>query len=192
MKKFNGDFSLRETLQIIIPGIYFIGLLNPIFLKLDFFSFSNSSDSIELITSGVFSLIVGMMIYALDLPKRLWFFEKNLPTTLITKNLAHLQNVHNKYFDFYDNKIADKQKDITEKYTSIYHFSVNLGLASFILTLAYLLVYGKTFLDSYGLITLVTLILCILLTFQIFYGKKKIRYMFSRQYQKFVSSLDES
>ncbi len=100
------------------------------------------------------------------------------------------KNVHNKYFQFYDDKISDKQKDITEKYTSIYHFSVNIAIASLILTLTYLATYRLEFINSYGIFTLLILIVSIFLSYQIFFGDRKIKYMFKRQYDKFVSSIN--
>ena len=189
MKNINGNFSLRETLQIVIPGIYLVALMTPIINKLSLFNLTDYSESILFILSSIFSLILGMIIYAFDLPKRLWFFKSNLPTTKISQNLSHIENAHNAYFEFYDNEISDKQKDITEKYTSIYHFSVNMVLASFILTAGYVVVFFNSFLSSYGILTLTILVLSIILTAQIFYGNKKINYMFMRQYDKFVKQL---
>lgn len=192
MKNTSGKFSLRETLQIVIPGVYFIGLLYPLVSEVGVFVIKDSTEMTDLIISSILSLLAGMLIYSLDLPKKLWFFNMYLPTTLITKNMGNDKSVHNKYFQFYDDKISDKQKDITEKYTSIYHFSVNIAITSLILTIIYLIIYKEVFLNSYGLFTLLILIVSILLTYQIFFGDRKIKYMFKRQYDKFIDSINSS
>jgi len=192
MKNINGKFSLRETLQIVIPGLYFIGLLYPLISDMGIFVIKSSNEAIDLIISSILSLLTGMVIYSLDLPKKLWFFKNNLPTSLIAKNMGDDKNVHNKYFQFYDDKISDKQKDITEKYTSIYHFSVNIALISLILTIIYLVIYKLEFLSSYGVFTLLILIVSIFLTYQIFFGDRKIKYMFERQYNKFASTMNNN
>lgn len=189
MKGVTGKFSLRDFLQIIIPGIYFMGLLKPIFDDLNFANISNSSNEVDVIILSILSLLSGMIIYSIDIPKKVWFFKKNLPTTLIKKNLSNIENVHNKYFQFYDDKISDKQKAITEKYTSIYHFAINIVITSLVLTLVYFIIYKSTFLTSYGIITLLVLILSAILAVLIFYGDRKIKYMFKRQYDKFTKSL---
>jgi len=190
MKQVTGKFSLRDSLQIILPGIYFVGLLKPIFDDLKFTSITNSSNEVEVIVLSIFSILTGMLIYSIDIPKRVWFFKKNLPTTLINKNLSNIDNVHNRYFQFYDDKISDKQKAITEKYTSIYHFSINIFFASSILLLIYFLVYRLSFFNTYGLLILIIFIMSILLSLLIFYGDRKINYMFKRQYEKFKNSLN--
>ncbi len=80
MKNINGKFSLRETLQIVIPGLYFIGLLYPLISEMEILVIKNNNESINLIISSILSLLVGMIIYSLDLPKKLWFFKNHLPT----------------------------------------------------------------------------------------------------------------
>lgn len=176
-------FSLRELLEIVIPGVYFISLLKPIVSKIGT-PIQNCSENVNLILGFLLSLIVGMIIYAIDIPKKIWFFKNNLPTKLIEKNKKLSKDIHNKYFDFYDEKITAKQKSITDKYTSIFHFSVNIAVISFILSIVYAFVYCNDFFYSYGIITLIILILSIVLSQRIFFGKRKIKYMFNRQYKK--------
>jgi len=183
-------FSLRELLQIVIPGVYFISLIKPIVSKIGM-PIQNYSENVNLVLSFLLSLIVGMIIYAIDIPKKIWFFNNNLPTKLIERNKDLGKNIHNKYFDFYDNNISDKQKGITEKYTSIFHFSVNISVVSFVLSIIYVFAYCGDFSHSYGVITLIILILSIVLSQRIFFGKRKIKYMFTRQYEKFINSLNK-
>lgn len=183
MEKVNTKFSLRETLQYIIPGIYFIGLTTPILQEFNLVLYL-SDPKLNIIFAVLFALIIGMLIYAIDIPKRLFFFKDNLPIVLIKKNYT-LDVKINDYFDFYDKEISDKQKANIEKYTSIYHFSVNIFLVSFFFSIVYLIVYKCDFLNSYGFPILIMTVLSFCLTFLIFYGKNKIKDNFQRQAEKY-------
>ena len=195
MKELKNSFSLRETLEIIFPGLYFISLLIPI-LDEKGFSQLTSNEVPNLALYLMFSLMYGIVLYVLDIPKRLLFFKKITPTYQIEKEFSNLDKIKkikiaNAYFSFYDSdEISIQNKNKIEIYTSIYHFSINCASSAFLLLIIYFITAAtKCFLNEYIITNIIVFIFSILNSIFIVYSSRKIKYMFERQVLKFKDSI---
>jgi len=188
MEKLFGKFGLRETLKLLIPGFYFVSLMFPL----------KSTINIEVLDSSVansvlfiiFTLLYGLMLYWIDIPKRMPFFKNNLPTTKLKKKYSNINEklVINTYFSFYDS-LPKSQLDKTDLYTSLYHFCINMSVSSLIIAFVYY-VTGTYEIQvlGYGHIALFVFVISIISALGLFFGKRKIKYMFERQFEGFLSS----
>lgn len=119
MNDLKNSFSIRETLEIVFPGFYFMGLLLP--LAPYWGNVDLSTDSLTNITVYfVLAILIGIFMYTLDIPKKLWFFKAILPTKIIEDELSEnagkslKSKVANSYFSFYDKNISSEQKSKTD------------------------------------------------------------------------------
>lgn len=193
MKELIDKISLREILKSFIPALYLIIFIVPIFSK--FSSLENidinSFNIYNLLLIVIFTLVIGITISSLDLPKLFPLFKRLLPTEILKKESKgddNNINIHIKYFDFYDNSITDNDKAITEKYTSYYHFSFNLAVSSIILLITYAIVFGFGMIYNYGFFILLILVLSIICVFILLYSDKGIKYRFNRHIESFKKS----
>jgi len=193
MEELKNSFSFRETLEIVFPGLYFMGLILPL---MPFIGVDNlSTESITNITIYlIMSVLIGIFFYTLDIPKKLWFFKSILPTNLIEKELKDntdkniRSKVANSYFSFYDKNVTKEQKSKTDIYTTIYHFSVNIFILSVILLTLYVILMPD-FYSNYIFYTLSFIfIISLFNSFYIIYSPKKIKYMFKRTFDKYKNS----
>ena len=194
MENLKNNFSLRETLEILLPGFFFISFLIPIIAKTSYESLTYSS--VPNVTSLIIlSFTYGIFIYILDVPKKIWFFKNILPTKILEKEFENIQDkdiikkIHNAYFSFYDTSFSPELKNKTDIYTGIYHFSVNITLSAFLLLIIYLLVFlfEKT-IDVHVFIVSIIFLFSTTNCYFIVNSPKKIKYMFSRQVLKFKES----
>lgn len=193
MEELKNSFSFRESLEIVFPGLYFMGLVMPLtpFIGVD----NLSKDSITNITIYfILSILIGIFFYTLDIPKKLWFFKSILPTNLIEKELKRntdenvRSEVANSYFSFYDKNISKEQKSKTYIYTSIYHFSINIFILSLILLTLYIFVMPN-FYSNYVFYALIFIfIISLFNSVYIIYSPWKIKYMFKRAVDKYKNS----
>lgn len=188
MKNMN-KLNSREILSIFVPGAYIVLFSNLILIQ-------DKTDAINPIVLNVLleftlSLLVGLVIYIIDLPKRVWFFNNNRPTEIINKELGEISysKIENAFFLYYDNHVSDKQKDKTERLTSFYNFSINIFSSSLIiLFLFYINTESYILLKYYFNINGLILIISIISSIGLFFGKRKIKYIFNRQYKSFKDS----
>ncbi len=163
MKELKNSFPFRETLEILFPGLYFMGIILPL---MPFIGVDNlPTESVTNITIYlILSVLIGIFIYTLDIPKRLWFFKSISPTNLIEKELKDTTDknvrskVANSYFSFYDKNVTKEQKGKTDIYTTIYHFSVNIFILSLILLTLYI-IFMPDFYSNYIFYTLIFIII---------------------------------
>lgn len=191
---YGNKFSIRETLIILIPGIFstyfFARILSSLESKVHS-GFSNNSDSVLFF---LFSVIVGIFIYSFDLPKKTNIFKKDLPITSLVKEFPVLkeQDLKRVYFKYYDS-LSEEFKEKTNIYTSIYHLCLNTafsGIILFVVNLILLLIYPsmKTVLifDIFSLAIIIVLLFVSIN--QLF--KNKIKGMFQRALIGFRKSKD--
>lgn len=194
MKELKNSFSLRETLEIIFPGLYFMSLLIPIFDEKGL-SLITSNEIPNIALYLMLSLVYGVVLYVLDIPKKIPFFRNNTPTYLLEKEFENIDKtkkiiITNAYFSFYDSdEISIQNKNKTEIYTSIYHFSINCALTSFLLLIIYFITIKVNFCSNeYVIANIIVFCASIFNSVFIVYSPKKIKYMFERQIQKFKGS----
>lgn len=199
MKELKNSFSLRETLEIVFPGLYFMSLLITIFDENNLNLFAiDEVPNIALYL--MLSLLYGVILYVLDMPKRIWFFKKNTPTYLIEKEFSNLDEtkklkIANAYFSFYDSdEISIQNKSKTEIYTSIYHFCINSSFTALLLFITYFITYfitvqDKSFFDKYVIANIIVFGVSIINSVLMVYSSKKIKYMFKRQLLMFKNSI---
>lgn len=183
MEKGLESFSFREIVVIIFPGVYFMALTTPLMDKI---GLSGLSDSVANNVSFIMlSLLLGIVLYWIDIPKKLPLFNRNLPTTKLIEAYPNVDKIKviNCYFRFYD-KISDEQKKKTNTYTSLYHFCVNILILSLIIVALYL--FFTPF--KYGWIALSISVISFANIIGLFYGDRKIKYMFDRQFKAFQNS----
>lgn len=135
MNYFNSKFGLYETLRALIPGIYSVVLLSSIVTSMTGITYGITvTDGIIL---AILSISLGFFIYSWDLPKKLNWYQKDLPTKVLKKEFDNLskEEIENIYFSFYDNLSADFKRKV-ELYSSFHHYSViMLVTATFILVI---------------------------------------------------------
>lgn len=168
------SFTFRQILQIVIPGVYFTSMLISVFGDTPYTQIFNTNFQQTVIVS-VISILLGICIYSFDLPKRIWFFKKYLPTENIDKN------EYGDYFSFYDNNVSKQLREIIDRYTSLFHLCINLLLISLILIAIYLLKFKCDFLINGGFVVLSIFILSLTGSLLLIYGHKKIKFQFKKQ-----------
>lgn len=190
-------FTVREIFGTFIPGLYFTTIIGKIITPI-FDVQKNDINSFDYFILFILSTLVGLVIYSFDFPKRIPFFNRATPTYLINKKvkLENLSineiNIRNAYFSFYDSVISSNQKVLTEKLTTLFHFSTNMFLCSFIIIIVELFVNYKAtdiIIDpSLKIFNLIVIVLSLISAFGLFYGKNKINNIFERQFNAFINS----
>ncbi|WP_159950921.1 hypothetical protein [Polaribacter septentrionalilitoris] len=97
-------------------------------------------------------------------------------------------NVEIFYYKFLDEVVAEKNKSITDKQTTLYHFSSNMFLCSILLLVIQVLKCRLAFDDVISIVNLVIMIISAIGTLGLLYGKGKIRSRFKRHYTEFIDS----
>ncbi len=188
MEKGLEKFTIRELLIIIFPGLYFTGFAIPLIDSSIISSLDNNLANITV--CAIISLMVGISLDFIDIPKKFPFFINNMPTVLLHKEFEKIEVfiIDNKFYSYYDNNASPEEKSRANIYTSLYHFCVNIFLLSFILLFFYIFKFWDSFLKSYGVVIFIVLVFSLINSFGLFYGKGKIKYLFKRQYHKFKES----
>lgn len=132
-------FNLYELFRIILPGSYVVYVSHSVydswFLKIS----EPTNWLVVTLIALILSLIIGSIIYSLDLCRLFKNCIKTLPTNLMTQNYPELyphgkdnyrKNEH-VYYEWYENsEINSKVK--TELQSGLYHMSVNLAFVALI------------------------------------------------------------
>lgn len=177
------SFTFRQILQILLPGLYLSAMLLPIYSEL--FSSNINDEFQKTILISIFSILFGIFIYSIEIPKTIWYFKKYLPTERIPLN------EYSKYFEFYDNKVSKEKKDIIERYTSLFHFCTNISFSSLILIFIYLVIYNCDFLENGGNILLFIFVISFVSSLLLIYGPKKIKFQFQKQYESYIKHKEQ-
>lgn len=190
-----GKLSFRETLTIMIPGVFIILSLTPLISEKLYKDLALNDSNLNLLLMAICSFLIGIILYIIDLPKNIPFFKKATPTEQISNKLKELKTtievtrIHNAYFQFYDKIVSVTQKDKTDRLTSIYHFTMNLFLGSLFVLLVYFACWIYTGnVSFYWIPVLLIGISSLISTLGLFYGKRKIKYYFDRQFSAFINS----
>lgn len=187
-------FTTRDILGLFIPSLYFSYIIFEIFSTSFSFELNNSTNSFNYLILFIGSISIGSILYVVDLPKRFWFFTEELPTTLIMKKLIEdgktidKVNVEIFYYKFLDEVVAEKNKSITDKQTTLYHFSSNMFLCSILLLVIQVSKCRLALDDVISIVNLVIMIISVIGTLGLLYGKDKIRSRFKRHYTEFIDS----
>lgn len=72
------SFTFRQILQILLPGLYLCAMLLPI--QAEIFDANAYDDYQKAILFSIISILLGVFIYTIEIPKTIWFFKKYLPT----------------------------------------------------------------------------------------------------------------
>lgn len=176
--------SLREVLIILLPGLYFISFLAPIKHIFGLNELNNDFANSTILI--LLPFLTGIILYWIDLPKKIPFFTNNLPTHILIKELNNIDKIEiiNSYFKYYDS-LSEEEKAKTNTYTSIYHFCTNIMIVSVLLLIIY---YFSEKNNDYQIIILLIFILSLINSLGVFFGKRKIKYMFNRQIKGFKNS----
>ncbi len=185
--------SLRELLKSFLPAYYFIIFIIP------FIDDKNICNEINFQSMDIFNfaLIVifvasfGVLISAIDMPKRFPLFKNILPNKRIAKEVDDFKKAEDidiNYYQFCNTELSAEEKMISQKYTNYYHFCFNIAVLSFILLILYLFFSETPFLHSYALPIGCIFIISIVGVCFLLYGKGKITYHFNRTYIKYKTS----
>lgn len=187
--------SFREILTILIPGSFIMLSITPILTEITSSGNNFDNSNLNLLLLSISSFFLGIILYILDYPKNIPFFKNAMPTKQIDKKLKELNTnidvfkIHNAYFNFYDEIISSAQKGKTDRLTSIYHFSMNIFISSLIILLVYAIYWFFTGNVTFYLFPIILIgILSLISSLGLFYGKRKIKYYFTRQYKSFLES----
>lgn len=187
--------SFREILTILIPGSFIMLSITPILTEISGSVNIFDNSNLNLLLLSISSFFLGILLYILDVPKNIYFFTNATPTEQLNQNLKELNietdnfKIHNAYFKFYDESISLVQKGKTDRLTSIYHFSMNIFISSLVILLIYMVYYfitGSFIYYTYPIILIG--LLSLISSLGLFYGKRKIKYYFTRQYKSFLNS----
>lgn len=195
MKDFIGKFSLRELLEIVFPGVYCLAMILPAVEQLCIFKFIEDANSITNTTLfSIGCILIGIIIYSLDIPKKIWFFKRNTPTYLIEKKESiDSTNSTKKYFDLYYNEKEPKErKELTTKYTGIFHFLINISVASAISIIPYLII-NKPFynlVDNYSIFALLIGFVSFITAWRFF--EQKIKKIFLQQHSAYEKTINHN
>jgi hypothetical protein len=185
--------SFRETLTILIPGIFIMFSITPIISEVfsDNIFFDNSK--LNLLLLSISSLFFGIILYVLDVPKKIPFFNNAKPTEQLNKKLIELNinadkpTINNAYYDFYNKCISPDLKGKIDRVTTMYHFSMNIFISSLVVILLYSIYWflTKSFIFYFFPIILIAL-LSLISALGLFYSK--VLYYFTRAYNSFLNS----
>jgi hypothetical protein len=181
-------FTSRQIMQILIPGIYFVTFLSILLEKNLSENFNGLGDK-NIVIYTLFSILFGLLFYLIDLPK--FILDPIFPTSVLKKK--HKLENHNQYFDFYDNILKSKFQDLTERYTSIFYLGVNLAFASTLLIIVFFILkyIDCSYHNSIIFLISFVLILSLIISFLVVFGKNKIKYVFDRQVNSFLKWLED-
>tara|TARA_B110000238_G_scaffold187924_1_gene218467 strand:+ start:69 stop:674 length:606 start_codon:yes stop_codon:yes gene_type:complete len=191
---FSNKLPTRQILVILLPGFYLILFLADLYSRLfpngDFINFSSQ---FTVLLTTILSLSVGILVYIADIPKKIWFFKSKLPTTRIKKDFQlspNLSSIYNSYFKYYDG-LSQAQRVKTDELTTLFHVCINLVVVS-IITLIITMCFDikKCVPPIFYCISIILLILNVLGSLGVFFGKGRVSELFERQYQGFKKSED--
>jgi hypothetical protein len=185
MNSFISGFTIYETLRILIPGFYFSSSALKI-LKVFITDKSLADPNLEnTVLYIVCSILSGLFIYSIDVPKRVGFFQQGLPSTAIKRKHPELDKIliTNNYFEFYDN-LSSEMKLKTELYSGLYHFAINVASVALLISLSNLTIIHS--ISNYDYIHLFIAFFSIISAINIYH--QRLSLAFKRQLNKYYQS----
>jgi predicted membrane channel-forming protein YqfA (hemolysin III family) len=193
MNNLTSAFSLYEALRVLLPGFYTtIMLKNIAFTSYRNPTYSDIADG--WIIFLVFSVIIGGLLYSMDVPR--WFKQlyTTLPSNMIEKNgnLVKPEGESNRYFEneffkFYYNMQADA-KFKTEIQSGFFHLFMTMAFVSLLFIIIYCYLCTKNPLNcNYQIQNALVFFICLLSAFIMY--KIKLKYSWKRDYELFLVSL---
>jgi len=208
MNNIISKFNLYELFRILLPGSYFAFIILDAFHK-HFSLYLNNLDSFgSILLFTIFSLILGTIVYGLDICR--WFKNKiiKMPTNLLEekhsdlypnpkkprRNYQERRNEH-KYYEWYENATINS-KTKTELQSGLYHLSINFAFVSVWgigINIIIAIINGKipiTFYNPFSLFVLSSLAALVIV-------KRRLRHQWERNFweyedQKVYNQLDEN
>jgi len=217
MKDIVKGLTLRSVLEFLLPGAYLLGMAAALASSCGLlyeYSLGNPSElpdymvfALDELAMGalffVVALLVGMFLYALNLPERLPFYRDALATVRIAKHLCKKyyrvgmgsnvelrSQVHSAFFRYFEGCTAE-QKNRTHKLVSLYSIAVNIAAISLALVPLSMSAYFELeadFFENYGLLLVFILLLSTLSAYGLFFFGSGVRYLFNRQLYEFIGS----
>lgn len=202
MNNIISSFTLYEFLRILMPGCYFtLNLLQ--FVRCNFIDYTEMFKGTEFsqteaaIIFIIVSVVLGILIYALDNPRVLKLIIKNLPTNIISKRHSGVNEIliMNSYFTFYES-LPDAFKIRIEREIGFFHLSMDMifvNLISIVLLIITTILGNHTSSDAlYGVyksqfVMVIFLLLISLLSAYLIYSKR-LKYNYKRNAEMYFKS----
>ena len=186
MNDLSRQFSLYEILRILIPGAL---ITTNVGIACDVLHYSGLTISNSYYSGIIFflsSFIAGLLVYSFDLPKRLSFFQKDLPTNKIEQKHTNLDKVRiaNSYFSFYDTLSAEL-KSKTEVYSGFFHFGINLAFSSLLCFVTELIINAS---QLFGLILLDAIFFIVTVIISVVIYHSRLKFAFKRHLGAYFAS----
>lgn len=182
MSNFTSFFSLYEILRIVFPGFYFNILLLSINEQYKCWTINTDSAAFYFLFS-LYSIVIGGLIYSIDIPKYLSFLFPSLPTKRmqVDKDYKSMDREDRRFlfFNYYAN-LEDKHKVKIEIQSGFLHLYINLATIGIIGVFTCSILSEPIFLLKVN--TYFTILLFIAIT--VIYHRK-LKPSWERVYQKF-------
>jgi hypothetical protein len=198
MNSFTGAFSIYEILRILIPGFYFVLMLENVFSNISKKINCGSIDTYPTLLFIIISIVLGAMLYAMDIPR--WFKKcySTLPSNLIKENKDELvllglaeDNSRRPFEDIYYQFYYSRQSPLifkTEIQSGFFHLLMTMSFIGIIIIIIHATVMALSIpFRDYYFINLFITIISVIGTIIIY--KVKLRYSWKRNYEEFVDNL---
>jgi hypothetical protein len=198
MNSFTNAFSIYEVLRILVPGFYFCLMIGEIAYNISLkLKWKLINDTYQLLILIIAAIVVGALLYAMDIPR--WFKKcySTLPSSLIEKNREKLglqeDNSKRPFEDSYYRFYYSLQYHTifkTEIQSGFFHLLITMSFIGLITILVHAtaLALSVSVREYYFLnlfITIVSLIGAIVIY------KSKLRYSWKRNYDEYVDNLNK-
>lgn len=184
MNSYTSFFSLYEILRIVFPGFYFNILLLSINDQYKWWIINTDTAAFYFLFS-LYSIVIGGLIYSIDIPKYLSFLFPSLPTKRMqideefkSKNGEERSFL---FFDYYAG-LEDKYKVKIEIQSGFLHLFINLTAIGIIGVFTCCVISGANFILKINTYFTVLLIISIFVIYH-----RKLKLSWERVYKKFKS-----
>jgi hypothetical protein len=189
MNNLTSAFSLYEVLRIILPGFYTSIMLKHIIFNVVYKSPAYSDQVDGLVLFVVLSVLLGGLLYSMDIPR--WFrrLYSTLPSNLIEQSLRTNKSpvvqdsryYENEFFKFYYKMDADA-KFKTEIQSGLFHLFVTMSFVGLFFTLVYFTICACDPLScEYRILNISVFLVCMFSAIIMY--KQKLKYSWKRNYE---------
>lgn len=194
MNNLTSAFSLYEMLRVLLPGFYSTIMLKSIYLMYENEGFACFGFTDRLIIFLVISILIGGLLYSMDVPR--WFkrLYKTLPSNMIEKNndltIPEGENkryFENEFFKFYYEMDSDVKLK-TEIQSGFFHFFVTMCFVGLLFAVSYCLLgmFSRIY-SEYFFLNIYIFIVSLVSAFIIY--MQKLKYSWKRNYELFIAKL---
>jgi len=196
MNNLTSAFSLYEVLRILLPGFYTTIMLKHIPFISQYINSILSNHADRWIIFLIHSVIIGGLLYSMDVPR--WFkrLYKTLPSNLIEENgdlvkpeCESNRFFENEFFKFYYNMQADA-KFKTEIQSGFFHLFMTMSFVSLLFTIIYCLHYlciNNSLDCEYLMLNALVFFICLVSAIIMYI--QKLKYSWKRDYELFLAWL---